>query len=216
MVSRRTAGRAAALLLGLALAAGAAVACNAAFHIDEASLDPSLATTQNQAQPLTCESYCAAIMENCTGVQQEYLNADVCKAMCPRFEPGLPTDQAQDSLSCRIYYANLAKQDPTLNCRRAGPTGGFVCGAQPCNAFCLLDVSFCAGNLSAYDGGETGCRAECALYTYRTDTNVADLIGDGNTLNCRLYHLESAYDPTSEAAKATHCPHTGRVSATCF
>jgi len=35
----------------------------------------------------------------------------------------------------------------------------------------------------------------------------------GNTLDCRLYHLESAY--VSDTAAITHCPHTGAVSTVC-
>jgi hypothetical protein len=36
----------------------------------------------------------------------------------------------------------------------------------------------------------------------------------GNTLNCRLWHLETAY--TSDEFGTFHCPHTRRVSSTCF
>ncbi|HSO37072.1 MAG TPA: hypothetical protein VLT33_31320 [Labilithrix sp.] len=213
MVTRRTARRGGALLTAFALAA---LACNAALGIDEATLDPSLATSQSQAQPLNCDTYCSTIMQNCSGVNQEYLNADVCKVMCGHFELGIPNDQTEDSLTCRIWHANSAAVSPSVHCKHAGPTGGGHCGTQPCNAYCLLDVALCNGALSAYDGGETACRTECAKYTYITDPNTPDLIADGNTLNCRLYHLESAYDPSSPAAKTTHCPHTGRVSATCF
>jgi hypothetical protein len=200
------------LLAGLA----GAVACNSVLGFDEAKLDPGTTTTQDQTQPLTCDTYCRTIMANCTGLQQEYLNADICKAMCQHFELGLPDDTTEDSLSCRIYHANSAKESPTVHCSHAGPTGATHCGRDPCAAFCLLEVALCNGPLLQYPGGEAECRRECAQYTYPIDDPTkADLVPDGNTLNCRLWHLESAYDPTNPQAKTTHCPHTGKVSLTC-
>ena len=201
-------------LTPLALAWGLG-ACNSIYGFDEATLDPNLATSQSQAQPLSCDAYCAAVMTNCAGLHQEYLNADICKAMCQHFELGLANDTKEDSLSCRLYHANSAKESPSVHCKHAGPTGAGHCGTDPCNAFCLLDIALCNGPLLPYPGGEIACRKECAQYPYVIDDTKADLVADGNTLNCRLWHLESAYDPGNPQAKATHCPHTAKVSNHC-
>ena len=214
MVTRRNAVKAMSLLL--AVAAACAGACNAVLGFGEANVDPSITTTSSQTEPLTCDSYCTAIMANCTGDYQEYLNTNICTAMCAYFELGILNQHMDDSLACRLYHAESAKESPAVHCRHAGPSGGGHCGDMPCNAFCLLDTSFCTGALSAYDGGDMGCRAECAKYPYLMDPGVPDLLGSGNTLNCRMWHLESAFDPGNPAAKSTHCPHTASTSVTCF
>jgi hypothetical protein len=204
--------------------------CNAILGYEEAHVDQSLTNdggggggdatmdASDGARPLDCDTYCALIMANCKGENLEYINVDTCKAMCVHFEPGRPDDTMQDSLACRIYHAGLAAaNDPSIHCRHAGPVGGGTCGDQPCNPFCLLDHALCSGPDSPYDGGELGCRSECmsAPYRYLTDDAGDITLQSGDTLNCRIYHLESAYDPNNPVAKMTHCPHTGRVSATC-
>ena len=204
-----------AACLLLALGAGAA-ACNAIYGFDEATLDPNVQTTVSQTQPLTCDSYCTTIMTNCTGLYQEYLSPEICKAMCQHFELGLADDTTNDSLACRLYHANSAKESPNVHCKHAGPTGAGHCGTDPCNAFCLLDISLCTGALLPYPGGELACRTQCKQYPYALDETKPDLTADGNTLNCRLWHLESAFDPANPQAKTTHCPHTAKVSTACF
>lgn len=198
-------------------AAALLAACNGIFGIEEASVDPNFVQTEVATnEPLDCDSYCAAIMKNCTGPNQEYISEAVCKAMCIHFEPGIPNKHDEDSLACRLYHAVNAAGSPAVHCKHAGPTGGGHCGEQPCNAYCLLETALCNGPLSQFAGGELQCRQECAAqYTYLTDPSVPDITTWGNTLNCRLYHLESAYAPDNPVASTTHCPHTGTVSATC-
>ena len=67
-----------------------------------------------------------------------------------------------------------------------------------------------------YPGGELACRQDCAAYTYLSGPEDQELIAEGPSLNCRLWHLESAYDPNNPQAKVTHCPHLAKVSTTCF
>jgi hypothetical protein len=190
-----------------------ALACNAVLGIDAASVDPSLA----DGGGTPCDSYCASVMANCTGANQEYLDSATCLAMCRHFEPGVSGDTTQDSLACRTYHAGAAATDPDFHCRHAGPVGGGVCGTDPCAPFCLLDFALCGDMASPpYSGGESGCHAACtASLTYQT-SGTGDLTqSTGNTLNCRIYHLESAYEPNNPDAKTTHCRHTAIQSATC-
>ncbi len=204
--------------VSLLLAIGA-LACNSVLGFGEATVDPALTATGDaatQSQALTCDSYCTTIMKNCTGAMAEYLNDEVCKAMCSHFELGRPGDAPEDSLGCRTYHALSAAEAPRDHCKHAGPTGAGHCGAVPCTAFCALNAALCTGTLQPYAGGELGCRRDCAKYTYLLGPDDQDLIEGGPTLNCRLWHLESAFDPNNPQAKVHHCPHTGLVSTTCF
>jgi len=217
------------LLLGAAALGGtlaALAACNAVLGIDPATREPSEGGTtegggatdagSDAAETLSCASYCSIVMQNCTGTNQEYLTKDICMNMCPVFELGNGiADSLDDTLGCRIWHANAAAEAPQIHCRHAGPLGGDHCG-DPCEAFCNLDTSYCTGANSAYDGGFAGCMGVCnggTDFSYDV-ADAGDLtMSSGDTLNCRLWHLESAYESASSAA--FHCPHTALVSSMC-
>ena len=211
-----------------ALGVSLLVACNAILGIETATVDPKLADAgaadAEAGSSFTCKGYCEALAKNCTGVQQEYISNDVCETMCSHFEPGRPGEQTNDSLACRVYHANEAAKDPATHCSQAGPLGAGTCSSQPCSAFCSLTFTLCQPKgLFPYDGGEPACRTSCAGYTYLTTGDAGDAsgpVGDivfaaGDTLNCRIYHLESAYEVGNPQAPTTHCPHTAAQSATC-
>lgn len=212
----------------LAVSAFALLACNQALGIDSATVDPALGGAAGAAGATggegdgTCADYCDTIMTACTDARAEYISKDVCLAMCQHFEPGVPGDTSQDSLACRDYHAHAALGDPETHCRHAGPLGGGVCGSDPCAPFCTLVAALCDDETPPpYANGEIDCRQACtantngASFTYHVTGGFTDLgETDGDTLNCRLYHLESAY--AGDAAKHTHCPHTAVVSATCY
>jgi hypothetical protein len=214
--------------------ATALFACNGVLGITEAHVDPTLAVdgatpnpgddASNDAgadavvDPYTCDAYCTAIMETCTGVNQEYTTRDVCLAMCSHFELGAAgSDETNDSLACRVYHTASAKKDPDYHCRHGGPTGGGHCGEQPCNAFCSLTFALCnPKGLFPFDGGEPECRTACKSFPYlTTDAGDLTLEESSNTLNCRIYHLESAYAVGNPIAPSEHCKHTGVISSTC-
>lgn len=209
-------------LVSLSLVSGA-LACNAVLGFDEATVDPQLVGTSPpggdagaQTQGVTCDSYCATVMTNCTGVQTEYLSEEICRAMCSHFELGVQGDTTEDSLACRAYHAFSAQADPRTHCKHAGPTGAGHCGAVPCNAFCALTSALCTGPLEPFAGGELACRQECAKFLYLLGPDDPDLVATGPTLNCRLWHLQSAYEPGNPQAKPTHCPHLGVMSTVCL
>jgi hypothetical protein len=228
-------------LAGLLGAPGAIIGCNTVLGIERAMLEPSEAgadanvvpgddggaATSDGADPLTCTNYCAVMMQNCTGLQQEYLSNDVCMKMCGYMARGqfyAPANEPDsvDTLGCRLWHANTAAMHPEVHCRHAGPLGSDLCGG-PCEPFCSLDWHFCTDDngVAVYDGQVTGCESVCTgdggLPYVRGDSgDIVDPSGSmiemGNTLNCRLWHLETAID---ENLPMTHCPHTGAVSATC-
>ena len=215
--------------LATAIVGGVALGCNAVLGItkaNEVDLDGGIdAGPVDAGTP--CEQYCTAIMQACTGVNQEYVDIGTCEAMCKHFEPGITGDQAGDSLACRAYHTRAAALgDPNFHCRHAGPLGGQVCGTDLCEAFCALGFALCQ-DILPYDGGQIGCEAQCTAANFdyvQVDSgdiefpNASGGISEyltGNTFNCRIYHLEAAYNPTSDQARTTHCPHIAVDSTQC-
>jgi len=214
---------------GVVAIAAMVAGCNAVLGIDAASVDPALIDGGTGADgggteggmeaggPATCMGYCQTIMQTCTGKNQEYIRIETCLEMCKHLEPGVPGDMSGDSLECRNYHAHAASGDPNLHCRHAGPLGGGHCGTDECAPYCLLDTALCGNMTSPPFSSESACRTACAAFPYLQQGGAGDLTltMDSNTLNCRIYHLEAAYDPTNTAAAGTHCPHTAAVSAPC-
>jgi hypothetical protein len=239
---------------GSAALAAALVGCNAVLGIGAASLDPEAGVVAVEAgsgddggadvdngeagpaRGLACDYYCKTILQNCTGADSEFAGTDtnaVCHTVCQAFDVGQaigPTDD--NTLGCRIFYAEKALATPDVNCRFAGPLGGGKCGGDPCGVFCQLTLQYCStpplpatvcsasvtANCTPY-ASSGDCLADCrgggdggaGGYPYIDTGN--DLPSSGDTLNCRMYHLENAYG--NATSQAFHCPHTAQVSAAC-
>lgn len=231
-----------AWLLGCGAAAVMAVTlfgCNGLLGIGAASMEAEDAggeggTVVIPPRALSCAYYCATMVTNCTQANAEYLGSEdpvtLCMSMCPVLDVGAAIGPSNDdTLGCRINYAELAQGDPATNCRFAGPGGGGKCGTDPCSIFCALDVQYCnSSSISTPDkypyASSSDCLAACngggadggadggAGYPYLT--TGPDLLDSTNTLNCRFWHLENAYG--SMTSGAFHCPHTALVSTMCF
>jgi hypothetical protein len=221
--------RVAIVVAALALPAGSIaglVACNAVLGIERATLDAG-SDDAGGSDPLTCANYCAVIAQNCTGGNQEYLSNDVCLKACSYMQAGqfysASTEPPNvDSLGCRLWHAHSAATHPETHCRHAGPLGADLCGG-PCGPFCSLVWHFCTDDngINVYDQQVTGCESVCtgdAGFPYvRGDSGDlvdpgGNMIEMGNTLNCRLWHIETAIE---KSLPVPHCGHTARVSATC-
>jgi hypothetical protein len=220
---------------GLVGLAGALFACNSVLGINEASPEPAESGGGN-SYTLDCNTYCNVSGNNCkqssTQDDREYLSPDVCATLCPLFErvptasgtvdPNEPTPTT-DTLNCRIWHANAAQGGPTeahTHCPHSGPLGGKMCGSTPCQDFCNLDLAFCTGDAAAYgslaecvnacepDGGspDAGGYAGFPYNVNPADPEVSDLAVSGNTLNCRMYHLENFLF----TGLALHCSHTSQ------
>lgn len=216
--------------------------CNAILGIERASPEPDAASDSalaandagggddGGADPLTCENYCALMDKNCQGEYLEYLPG-VCLQLCQAYirpQPGRhyeypsETPEPIDSLGCRLWHAHAAEDEgPSTHCRHAGPLAADQCGG-PCEPFCRIVYSYCSDDhgINPYDGGQLECEAVCGdgtAFPYERDAgdlldNTLTMIESGNTLNCRLWHLETAMQ---KALPDTHCPHTATVSETC-
>jgi hypothetical protein len=221
------------------MGAGTLAGCNTLLGISRATLEPDDAgsdanapaddggATSDGADPLTCSNYCAVMMQNCSGPYLEYLSNDVCMKMCGymtagQFYPlGTEPDNV-DTLGCRLWHAHTAATNPEVHCRHAGPLGSDLCGG-PCQPFCSLDWHYCTDDnaIAVYDGQVVGCESVCGTdggfpYLEGDSGDIVDPSGNmiemGNTLNCRLWHLETGID---EDMPEIHCPHTGLQSQTC-
>jgi hypothetical protein len=227
--------RAALLAVVASIAGGLALlACNAVLGIDKAEVEPGdggMAKTGVDAGDAgdagfvavdDCKDYCNDIALSCgASATQEYLSTDVCNKMCAFHtayydEQGLnqPVDVGPttplaggDTIYCRVWHSHAALvESPTEHCPHAGPLGGLLCGANPCDDFCNEAFNFCGTmsyasvqdclNSCNADGGYPG-------FPYLIGGDASDLQAAGNTLNCRIYHLEN-YLFTN---LAVHCSH---------
>jgi hypothetical protein len=225
----------AANALALCSAIATLASCNSILGIDRATLidagSEAGVAGDDGGDPLTCENYCAILDKACTGENLEYKTTQLCLDMCAQFflpasqhyaypdDP--PPPDAGDTLGCRLWHAHAAQdEDPAMHCRHAGLLGYEKCGG-PCQPFCRIVHDFCYDQsppADPYDGGVRECVGVCNDGPFSYDLTRGDLrdtmmeIDNGNTLNCRLWHLETAYQLM---LPQMHCPHTGEVSATC-
>jgi hypothetical protein len=81
---------------------------------------------------LTCATYCAQLMTNCTGANTQYNDMAECMTYCAAARWPLGTEGATsgNTLACRIYHGGApAMMMPGTHCPHAGPTGDGVCGS---------------------------------------------------------------------------------------
>jgi len=162
----------------------------------------------------TCEAYCAAMEDNCTGEEtvEQYVDEAQCLAVCAAFPPGQAgrrdTAQKGNNLECRNYWGSGPADTNTGACLTAGPTGGDTCGDE-CENFCFLADEFCP---DAYDD-EDACISDCVAFTdaqfedpfFNTNTYQS-----GDTYMCRMNQLlKAALDA------GPNCPNIVEVSAVC-
>jgi hypothetical protein len=214
--------------MAVVAASGALLACNGLLGIGVASQEAEDSGTGAEAgqDGGLCGTYCALMDKNCnwnTSNFGEYINIDVCNAMCPVFDMGEGVKPSNDdTLGCRVFYAQKAAADPAKFCSAAGLLGGGVCGVTPCTEFCGADVPYCASaavNSASYMSVDD-CIADCAPpdgglgYPYvKEDGGDISGIEQGNTLNCRTWHLNNAYLSTTNGQ--AHCRHTQLDSTPC-
>jgi len=113
---------------------------------------------------------------------------------------GTAGDTSGNSLACRIHHT--AWSVATGHCGHGNRFGGsvatdFACLDSLVDPYCFLAQTYCSGPNELF-----GDLAECisTAQSYGVTGNLGDYTGD--TIQCRLYHLElAAGDP------AVHCPH---------
>jgi hypothetical protein len=162
---------------------------------------------------LSCDTFCGAVMKNCTGANAAYPGLDECLVECGDMTPGSYGD-SKNTLGCRQAHADLAAGDPAKNCGAAGSFGAGVCGDR-CDGFCMQVINRCGGQAIVYNN-EATCLSDCSTL-FKFDPNQPELAPDGgNTLNCRMYQLKQILikDPPM-ADLVTDCANAGPNSTVC-
>jgi len=178
------------------------------YHAGAALADP--ATHCAHASPSgngvcgsKCENYCQISSQTCTGTTNKlYADMPTCLGFCGTIPTaGNYSDQAGNSVDCRIYHASAASALalPNVHCPHASHSGGSVCGAY-CDEYCYLAATYCTGANSLNFATTAACMTACA------GLKTTGLFGDtaGDSIQCRIYHLAAA-KVLNDAA--THCPH---------
>ncbi|GMV41329.1 MAG: hypothetical protein AMXMBFR64_30450 [Myxococcales bacterium] len=152
----------------------------------------------------TCEDYCATVMAACTGANAQYATEAACLTYCAtqgKLPAGTLQDTAGNTIGCRIYHASVAAQpgNAAMHCPHAGPSGGNVCGTW-CTNYCHLATGNCTGANAIYPNSDK-CLEACVAM----DATGAPGAADGDSVQCRIYHLGVA--GTDAASAAAHCPH---------
>jgi hypothetical protein len=167
-----------------------------------------------------CNDYCNDIAQACAPPNREYLSADVCHQLC-QFHIGyydeqglgMPVDVSAtsaaamgDTLYCRVWHSHAALENPSEHCPHAGPLGAEVCGTNPCDDFCQAAFHFC-GTMSYASAQDclNACNPDAGYpgFPYLIGSGPDLQGGGGNTLNCRIYHLENFLF----TGLSVHCSH---------
>jgi len=181
-------------------------------------------STMTPPSQAACDTYCTAIVANCTGVNAQYHDKASCLKACSYLPAGTPADTSGNTIGCRTNVAAMAATQAGMVksfCWQAGPLGYGTCGEE-CEAFCTIATSYCSAA-----GGYTGapvwpdyatCKATCAQFgrviDFGMDGGYSALGATGDTLECRAYHLvDNALQ--SPALQQAHCPHAAANSAAC-
>jgi hypothetical protein len=188
--------------LRTALLALATTTLTACFGSED---DPALAVSRS-----ACEAYCFDLMDVCQGADQQFEDRAFCVEHCANWSgwnAGAPGNREDNDLACRETYVAEAAAGINLaeSCLRAGPTGGGACGTL-CENYCDLLEANCASQPAALP------RADCIAKCRALPTDGGPLDKNGNTVQCRMFHLGlAAHEPPQSAA--LHCPHGAIVSS---
>jgi hypothetical protein len=155
-----------------------------------------------------CAQYCDSITKYCTGDMLQYKDVEQCLTVCEDFPQGVVGDPDGDSVACRLKYAGKARYaggtELAAYCRQGGPGGDGRCGSN-CEGFCDIAQATCTQSTTSpyYYGSRVACEATCNALP-----NIPFVYGnvssaDGNSVQCRLFHVMSA--AMSDADE--HCAH---------
>ncbi|MCH2171732.1 hypothetical protein MK489_13195 [Myxococcota bacterium] len=188
-----------------------------------------------QAQALTCAAWCDLQTTYCLDevVHDEEFCLDYCNHPDLEIMPlGSITDTTGNTLGCRMYHALQAESSSgatrEAHCAASSMTGGGVCGSY-CDVYCDMTLEICNDtNNSDYSGtnvftsagvpSRSQCLTACSGYSEEVLGGVSQndqLFGYGDTVQCRIHHLQAAAVEGQEQANAygLHCGHASPVSA---
>ena len=179
-----------------------------------------------------CASWADLLVTHCP--EEVIHDEDFLLAYCqhPDITPmpaGNPVDTGNNTLGCRIHWAEAARDAPDEatrleHCKAAAITGGDVCGSF-CDVYCHVALETCNDinnpdypqpNGLFQTGGGTLSRPQCLSACSGYSEDVLDDIsqtdqafGYGDTVQCRNHHLQAAVvEGQSNPSKyQLHCSH---------
>jgi hypothetical protein len=154
-----------------------------------------------------CSTYCTAIMSACTSSSAQYTNLAECNAACAAFPVGTSADVSGNTLGCRQHLVPTTAGATAASCAAAGPSGGNVCGTDPCVPYCALMASDCPTAFST----ASGCMQACANYAAASGNYSSDASGLTNhSVYCYL-----AFASLAAVQPTVHCAHAVVNQTTC-
>jgi hypothetical protein len=172
-------------------------------HTDDVSARADSGVPDEPAVTLSldCDAFCGVVLDACPRGEDEnyavYDSTFTCLRQCSQLEQGSLGQDSGNTLACRLTHAQIARDFPgerATSCPAAGPGGDGVCGSN-CEGYCTQAVANCS-----LFADRDACLTQCAEVPDLGGFNVGDI--DGNSLQCRLYHLGAAL-----ASPTFHCPH---------
>jgi hypothetical protein len=195
----------------------ASIGCANIAGIEDAQLQTAGSTggtpgTSTQDTGL-CATYCETVMANCQNALSLYASQETCIGVCNSLQragkAGTPGDQSGNTIQCRLTQARNAKAtgEPASYCFAAGPGGGNICGTD-CEGYCVLLQQTCPNEFASpqFNNSVAYCLTTACPSIPLSDAGfTASIHGEGNNMNCRLYHV-SASNADAQAA-GIHCSH---------
>jgi hypothetical protein len=159
------------------------------------------AATAAQLLSEACTEYCEIVIDACADVEQ-FKTATGCQTVCEGMYHLADGDGAgENSVQCHMHAADNAlnfSDGVEDNCVSAGPMG-LSCGGA-CNNYCEQIERYCPEEFEKMDN----CADECRDVP-RADVPYTDGFPAGNTLECRVYHVQLAV--LQQPNRLVHCGH---------
>ncbi len=151
---------------------------------------------------LSCQSYCASVLANCSGEYAQYRNEQECLAVCALLPLGTVLSTSGNSVACRQSQATLAALSPAAHCKSAGPAGNGQCGST-CEGYCSIVLSACKTGKHSF-ANLAKCSELCLDRTDLANYGVTPALGydSGETQQCLVSHATAATSATKECESA--------------
>lgn len=203
------------------LLCASAFGCTQIMNIEDATCDAEVANCPNEKSALgpsaLCTEYCDTVMRACPveSGSAVYSGVELCLAVCKYLPPGSPGDKFKNSVECRLEQARAVERtngEDLSGCPGAGlggegtpDAGGAVCNSA-CENFCDLYMQECT-DTDKYRvfASKQECLDDCA--TVPDLGGYSTQIAEGNTLQCRLWHVTAAADQSWP-----HCNHAAGLN----